>query len=180
MQLPYTKQPTTLLGQPWSLVHLPTSVTSCSNFNIPCLGSAINGHQNLFRSYEYKKNKKKQLQTRGPLSRFFNPSFHWQRYFYSLTKPVEHLQLSTTIKKSVVRTYFMWDSTDKKTWGFYLCVYAYNSSTLHSPKNTLMLRGEPQLPSAMMALSLAAIWAIILKIISICRQQGRRKQSKKM
>lgn len=38
----------------------------------------------------------------------------------------------------------------------------YSSSRLHSPRKTLMLRGEPQLPSAIRALSLAAIWAMIL------------------
>ena len=37
-----------------------------------------------------------------------------------------------------------------------------SSSTLHSPRHTLTLRGEPQLPSAISALSFAAMCWIIL------------------
>ena len=47
--------------------------------------------------------------------------------------------------------------------------YAYMSSTLHSPRNTLTLLGDPQLPSAIRTLSFADMCAIILYIISICK-----------
>lgn len=47
--------------------------------------------------------------------------------------------------------------------------YAYRSSTLHSPRYTLILRGDPQFPSAIRTLSFADMCAMILYIISICK-----------
>lgn len=56
----------------------------------------------------------------------------------------------------------------RKCWVYY-AYRTYRSSTLHSPRYTLILRGDPQFPSAIRTLSFADMCAMILYIISICK-----------
>jgi len=61
-----------------------------------------------------------------------------------------------------------WREWEFGVWESVGFCYAYRSSTLHSPKYTLILRGDPQFPSAIRTLSFADMCAMILYIISIC------------